>query len=151
MIYTPMTRKAMRIAYEAHDGQMDKSGLPYIFHPYTVAQSMEDEITTCVALLHDVMEDTDITDEELSQQFPEEVMRPLRLLTHDPSESYMDYIEKLAADPVAVAVKMADLAHNMDQSRVAGTNISPEQIAHWNEKYTAARQYLHKFAAKSTR
>ena len=58
MIYTPLTRKAMRIAYEAHHGQFDETGVPYVFHPFHVAEQMTDEITTCMALLHDVVEDT---------------------------------------------------------------------------------------------
>ena len=69
MIYTPLTNRAMQIAYQAHHGQVDKSGLPYIFHPYHLAEQMEDEYTTCIALLHDVMEDTDVTREELAAEF----------------------------------------------------------------------------------
>ena len=61
-------------AYTAHHGQVDKSGVPYIFHPYHLAEQMTDEITTCVALLHDVVEDTDITFEELAQEFPPAVI-----------------------------------------------------------------------------
>ena len=61
MIYTPLTNRAMQIAYEAHHGQVDKCGMPYIFHPFHLAEQMEDEVTTVVALLHDVMEDTDYT------------------------------------------------------------------------------------------
>lgn len=58
MIYTALTNRAVRIAYEAHAGQADKCGTPYMFHPYHLAEQMPDEITTCVALLHDVVEDT---------------------------------------------------------------------------------------------
>ena len=65
MIYTPLTVKAARIAYDAHHGQYDVCGMPYIFHPFTVAESMTDEYSTCVALLHDVVEDTDVTLEDL--------------------------------------------------------------------------------------
>ncbi|MDE5833913.1 MAG: HD domain-containing protein, partial [Ruminococcus sp.] len=83
MIYTEMTNKAMRIAYEAHHGQYDVNGVPYIFHPYHIAEQMTDEITTCVALLHDVIEDTEVTFEQLEQEFPEEVITALRLLTHN--------------------------------------------------------------------
>ena len=61
MVYTPLTIKAMKLAYAAHHGQTDKSGVPYIFHPYHVAEQMTDEFTTCVALLHDVVEDTGLT------------------------------------------------------------------------------------------
>ena len=67
MIYTPLTMKAMKIAYDAHHGQVDKSGVPYIFHPCHLAEQMTDEVSTCVALLHDVAEDTDVTLEQLAQ------------------------------------------------------------------------------------
>ena len=70
MIYTPLTNKAMRLAYAAHQGQTDQAGLPYIFHPFHLAEQMEDEISVCAALLHDVVEDTPITLEELEQEFP---------------------------------------------------------------------------------
>ena len=70
-------------AYAAHHGQTDKSGVPYIFHPYHVAEQMTDEFTTFVALLHDVVEDTSLTFEELEDQFPKEVLDALRLLTHE--------------------------------------------------------------------
>lgn len=61
MIYTPLTNKALRLAYAAHHGQTDTSGLPYIFHPYHLAEQMTDEVSACVALLHDVAEDTSVT------------------------------------------------------------------------------------------
>ena len=74
MIYTPLTNKAQRIAYDAHQGQTDKSGQPYIFHPYHLAEQMTDEVSVCVALLHDVVEDTAVTFEELEREFPPEVV-----------------------------------------------------------------------------
>ena len=64
MIYTPETKKAMKLCFDAHKDQTDKSGLPYVFHPFHVAEQMQDEKTTIVALLHDVIEDTDVTKEE---------------------------------------------------------------------------------------
>ena len=70
MIYTELTIKAMNLAYSAHHGQFDKGGVPYIFHPIHLAESMDDEISTCVALLHDTVEDTDVTLEQLAQAFP---------------------------------------------------------------------------------
>ena len=73
MIYTPMTNTAMRIAYQAHHGQMDYNGIPYIFHPVHLAEQMDDEFSCCVALLHDVVEDTAVTLEELKAIFPREV------------------------------------------------------------------------------
>ena len=65
MIYTDKTRLAIKIAFSAHDGQFDRSGIPYILHPLHVAEQMNDEDTTIVALLHDVVEDTSITIEDL--------------------------------------------------------------------------------------
>ena len=94
MIYTDLTKKAMKLMFQAHEHQKDCSGIPYVFHPWHVAESMEDEITCCAALLHDTVEDTDITFEDLQEAgFPEEVIRILRLLTHDPSEDYFEYVK----------------------------------------------------------
>ena len=119
MIYTELTKKAMGIAFEAHREQVDKSGLPYIYHPIHLAEQMTDEITTCVALLHDVVEDTDITFEQLEQAgFPQEVMAALRLMTHDDTVPYMDYVRTLRENPAAAAVKRADLRHNSDLTRL---------------------------------
>ena len=120
MIYTVLTNKALRIAYEAHQGQVDKAGLPYIFHPFHLAEQMTDEISTCVALLHDVAEDTDVSLDELAREFPPEVMASLRKLTHQPGVVYADYIIGLRDDQVARKVKMADIRHNSDMSRFAG-------------------------------
>ena len=143
MLYTPLTNQAMRLAYEAHHGQTDKSGQPYIFHPYHLAEQMTDEITTCAALLHDVVEDTDVTFAELEPEFPQEVMEVLRLLTHAPGTDYFDYVRAIRGNPAAVAVKLADLAHNSDESRFAGCrDVTPEQLARRREKYARARRIL---------
>ena len=120
MIYTDLTKKAMTIAYNAHHGQLDKGGMPYIFHPFHLAEQMEDEYTVCTALLHDVAEDTDITLDELAEIFPVEIINALRLLTHNDSEDYSDYVRKIKQDPIAAAVKLADLRHNSDVSRLNG-------------------------------
>lgn len=143
MIYTELTNRAMRIAYDAHAGQVDKCGTPYVFHPYHLAEQMDDEVTTCVALLHDVVEDTEVTVGDLSAEFPPEVTEPLRLLTHDPAVPYLDYISKLAENPVALAVKLADLTHNMDETRYAGA-AQPDlaDLARRREKYAAAKRAL---------
>ena len=68
MIYTPLTNKAMKLAYRAHHGQTDKCGQPYIFHPYHLAEQMKEEVTVCAALLHDVVEDTPVTIEQLKRE-----------------------------------------------------------------------------------
>ena len=119
MIYTDMTKKAMKLCFEAHKDQVDKSGLPYVFHPFHVAEQMQDEVTTTVALLHDVVEDTDYTLKDLSEMgFPQTVTDALALLTHDKSISYSDYVSSIKSNPVARAVKIADLKHNSDLSRL---------------------------------
>lgn len=119
MLYTEMTKKAMAIAYNAHHGQKDKSGVPYVFHPFHVAEQMEDEDSTVVALLHDVVEDTPVTFSDLEKEgFPEEILEALKLLTRKKGVSYQDYIKKIKENPLATRVKLADLDHNRDISRL---------------------------------
>ncbi len=142
MIYTPLTNKAMKIAYAAHHGQLDYNGIPYIFHPIHLAEQMEDEISCCAALLHDVVEDTSVTMEELAQEFPEEVIAALKLLTHDNDTPYFDYVRAIRCNPIAVKVKLADLDHNSDQTRCVGSDITEEKKIRWLEKYNRAREIL---------
>lgn len=138
MIYTPLTKKAMTLAYAAHHGQLDKSGAPYIFHPIHLAEQMDDEISCCVALLHDTVEDTAVTLEDLAKEFPREVVDAVALMTHAKGVDYFDYVRAIKTNPVSTKVKLADLAHNSDQSRCAGTDITPERMAAWREKYSRA-------------
>ena len=127
MIYTPLTQKAACIAYAAHAGQTDKAGMPYIFHPYHVAEQMHEETEVCVALLHDVAEDTQISLSELEKEFPARIVASLKLLKHEAGEDYLDYIRKIKADPIARAVKIADLMHNSDLTRLRqGTSVYKE-------------------------
>ena len=142
MIYTPMTNKAMRIAYKAHHGQLDYNGIPYIFHPIHLAEQMDDEISCCAALLHDVVEDTDVTMEDLAQEFPAQVMEVLKLLTHDDDVPYFDYVREIKKHPVAKKVKLADLAHNSDQTRCVGSDLTEERLAYWKDKYAKATKIL---------
>lgn len=142
MIYTELTNKAMKIAYAAHHGQFDYNGISYIFHPIHLAEQMDEEISCCAALLHDVAEDTDITLEDLAREFPEEVIRVLKLLTHETGTDYFDYVRAIKADPIAVKVKLADLAHNSDQTRCVGSDLTEEQLAYWRQKYARAREIL---------
>ena len=119
MIYTDKTKKAMKLCYEAHKNQVDKSGLPYVFHPAHVAEQMTDEATTIVALLHDVVEDTDYTLEDLAAEgFGKDILEAVALMTHEDDVPYLDYVAKLKDNPIARAVKLADLAHNSDLSRI---------------------------------
>lgn len=142
MIYTELTNRAMKIAYTAHHGQVDKAGLPYIFHPIHLAEQMEDEVSCCAALLHDVVEDTPVTMEALAAEFPEEVISVLKLLTHEENVPYFDYVRAIKANPVAVKIKLADIAHNSDQSRVSETDMPEETREYFRKKYSRARQIL---------
>ena len=142
MIYTPLTIRAMNIAYAAHHGQVDKAGVPYVFHPLHLAETMDDEISCCAALLHDTVEDTAVTLEDLAKEFPAEVVEAVRLLTHDPSENYLEYVRRIKGNSVAMKVKFADLAHNSDQSRFAGVQVSEERLGYFRDKYAKARAIL---------
>ena len=142
MIYTPLTYKAMHIAYNAHHGQLDNSGAPYIFHPIHLAEQMDEEFSCCAALLHDVVEDTEVTLEDLRKDFPEEVVEAVRLLTHEKWMPDLEYLTAIKANPIALKVKLADNAHNADQSRCCGIEVSEEKKAHWRVKYAAARAIL---------
>ncbi|MCD7866686.1 MAG: HD domain-containing protein [Clostridiales bacterium] len=138
MIYTPLTAKAMQTAYQAHHGQVDTTGVPYIFHPFHVAEQMTDETSVCAALLHDVAEDTETTIEELEKDFPPEVTQAVRLLTRDPSMNYEDYIRSLKESPTARAVKLADLEHNSDETRLEGTSCTEDTLLYYRKKYSRA-------------
>ena len=140
MIYTYLTCEAMKIAYKAHHGQTDKGGIPYVFHPFHLAEQMKDEQSVCVALLHDVAEDTDITLEELAKIFPEEIIAALRLLTHSKDEPYLEYVARVNNNPIAKTVKLADIKHNSDQSRMPDADEAT--ILHFKEKYRKALEIL---------
>ncbi len=138
MIYTDMTKKAMRLMYDAHKGQFDKGGLPYVFHPMVVASNMTSEVSTIVALLHDVVEDTDIKLSDLSD-FGDEVCLALSLLTRNSDDDYYDYIERLSANKIAREVKIADLKHNSDLSRL---DTITEKDLKRQKKYLQCINYL---------
>ncbi len=111
--------RALQIAVGAHAGQQDKNGAPYIFHPIRVMMRCTAPNAKIVALLHDVVEDTGVTMEQLQTEgFSEEVLAALRLVTHDPSVSYEDYIALILKDKTAIEVKMADLEDNSDIRRL---------------------------------
>ena len=140
MIYTKLTRKAIRLCFEAHREQTDKSGMPYVFHPFHVAESMTDECSTVVALLHDVIEDTDITKEDLSRMgFPTEAVDALCLMTHSKDDDYFDYVARIKENDVARRVKISDLKHNLDGSRK--DSFDERDIAR-SKKYIRALTYL---------
>lgn len=140
MIYTEMTKRALKLSYEAHKDQVDKSGVPYVFHPFHLAEQMQDEATTCVALLHDIIEDTDYTLDDLSSKgFSDEIVSAIVRMTHNKSVPYMEYIARIAENPIAKAVKLADLKHNSDLSRL---DIVAEKDLKRVRKYKAAIKLL---------
>ena len=119
MIYTDKTKKAIKLCFDAHEGQKDRSGLPYVTHPLHVAEQMDDENSTIAALLHDVVEDTDYTFEDIEKMgFGNKVVDALKLLTHDKSVPYLEYVEALKDNEIARKVKIADLHHNSDLTRL---------------------------------
>ena len=118
MLYSDLTKKAIIIAYKAHDGQLDKGGYPYILHPIHLAEQMDTEEETIVAILHDTVEDTSVTFDYLKMEFSKDIIDALKLLTHNKDVDYEDYVEALSHNPIARKVKIADLKHNADISRV---------------------------------
>lgn len=140
MIYTANTKKALAFCFEAHKDQVDKSGLPYVFHPFHLAEQMETEETTIVALLHDVVEDTDYTFEDLAKEgFSSSVIEALKLLTHDEKVKYENYVAVIKKNPIAKAVKLADLRHNSDLSRLDEVT---EEALERRQKYLNAIKFL---------
>ncbi len=140
MIYTKLTNEAMKIAYRAHHGQEDKGGIPYIFHPCHLAEQMDDEYSTCVALLHDVVEDTDVTLDALAKIFPAEVVEAIAVMTHGADEPYLEYVARVKTNPIARKVKLADLQHNSDESRLPDAD--PATLDYFREKYRKAFEIL---------
>ena len=121
MYYTPMTKAAMKLCFEAHKDQVDKAGIPYVFHPTSLAERFGEgqEAEICVALLHDVLEDTDYTVDDIrAAGMSDEVIDALLLLNHNPKVEYMDYVRHLSKNNIARHVKIYDLQHNSNLSRL---------------------------------
>ena len=140
MIYTEMTKLALKLCFEAHKEQTDKSGMPYVFHPFHLAEQMTDEKCVTVALLHDIIEDTPKTLDDLRDYgFPEDVIAAIALMTHGEDVPYLDYVAEIKKNELARAVKLADLRHNSDLTRIS----TPDE---WDlarvEKYKAAIKLL---------
>lgn len=132
--------KAMRIAKKAHDGQLDKGGRAYIDHPIAVESVMDTDEEKAVALLHDVIEDTDFTTKHLIQAgLPQGIVGAVDVLTKQKGVSYDAYLAAIRKNPLACKVKRADLLHNSDLSRLP--NITEKDLQR-NEKYRRALQIL---------
>lgn len=112
--------EALSLASERHMGQVDRAGLPYLNHLITVAKGCETMEQKVVALLHDILEDTKTTEQELRDKFPKKLVDSIVAMTRKKGEYYFDgYIRRVMLDPIAKAVKIQDLKHNMDISRLA--------------------------------
>ena len=148
MIYTALTKKALKLCFEAHRDQTDKSGMPYVFHPFHLAEQMDSEESTIVALLHDVVEDTEYTLSDLTAMgFSSSVVEALALMTHDPKVPYMEYVKGISVNPLATKVKLADLRHNSDLSRLDSVD---EKALSRVKKYAAAIELLESVACEAT-
>ena len=139
MINTKLTRLASKIAYKAHDGQTDKAGVPYIFHPIHIAEQMDSEESCIVALLHDVIEDSNITLEILSKYFNDNIIEALRVLTKEEIDDYTMYIKRVKTNKLATKIKLKDLEHNMDLTRLDEITDEDKNRA---KKYMDAIRYL---------
>lgn len=136
-----MLRQAVEIAEKAHAGQTDKAGVPYIRHPEYVAGLVSSEREKTVAYLHDVIEDTAVTREDLLEVFPNEIVDAVCVLTKQPGVSYGCYLERVKADPLARVVKLADLTHNMQLERLDHPTAQDYERL---EKYKKAYAFLSK-------
>ena len=132
--------RAIELAKQHHEGQTDKAGKPYIEHPLRVMNQVESEEEKIVAVLHDIVEDTDISLNDLRNEgFSEEVVSAVECLTKQDGENYDSYIERISFNPLAVKIKLADLEDNSDLTRLPEvTDKDLERI----EKYDKALEKL---------
>ena len=128
--------KALKISTRAHRGQLDKAGKPYINHPKTVARMLGTEETQTVALLHDVIEDTSVTLDNLNEAgFSDDIITAVDSLTHRDGERREEYIMRVSRNPLATMVKLADLKHNQDLSRIKSPSEKDfAQVARYKEE-----------------
>ena len=130
---------AILVAYTAHHGQTDNSGIPYIEHPKKVASFLDSEEDKIIAMLHDVIEDTFLTEEDLRPVFGDKIVDIVVLLTKVKGEDYFDYINRIKGNEIATRVKLADIKHNSDISRI--TNPTKKDYDRL-EKYNKAKAIL---------
>lgn len=139
-----LLNKALRTAISAHEGLPDKAGKPYILHPLRVMLQFDDVNSQIAALLHDVVEDSSITFEDLEKDgYPTEVLAALHCLTKTKGEDYDEFISRVLTNPLACRVKLADLLDNSDLNRL--TTVGPEdldRVAKYARALTRIRQHL---------
>ncbi|SCY79776.1 HD domain-containing protein [Paenibacillus polysaccharolyticus] len=131
---------AISVALQAHKGQLDKGGQPYILHPLAVMNRVESMEEKIVAVLHDVIEDSEVTIEELrGLGFSEEILTAIQLLTRSTEDSYEEFIDKTIMNRTARNVKIADIKENMNISRIKNPT---EEDYNRLEKYRKALERL---------
>lgn len=136
----PTLEHAITLATQSHKGQVDKAGQPYILHPLRVMFAVEGDVTRIIAVLHDVVEDTDITFEDLrTMGYSDEVITGLDGLTRRDDETYMEFVERAKQNPLARRVKIADIEDNMDVRRLA--TITDKDVERMN-RYRKAWSFL---------
>lgn len=136
-VITPLDT-ALRIAADAHFGQHDKAGLPYILHVCRVVDRVRGESGKVVAALHDVLEDSDLTVEDLAAEgYRAGVLDAIVTITRRAGETYADYIRRVKADPLATLVKLADLRENLD-----GLTVDIDPTGSLRTRYTKALAFL---------
>ena len=144
---SPSLGDALILATASHRGQTDKAGRPYILHPLQVMQNLGRDATEeerIVALLHDVVEDCEVSPQDLRERgYSETVLEALALVTKVEGEDYDEFMRRLAPNPIARRVKIADLTDNLDLSRIATPS---EADFERREKYRRALDFLQKFS-----
>ena len=140
MIYTEKTKLALQIMFNTHKDQKDKGNTPYIFHPYHLAEQMTTEDEIILALLHDTVEDSSLTVDDIKAYgFNNNIIEALRIITKDKQMNYTDYIKRIGSNKLAKKIKLKDLEHNMDLSRISNpTKEDYERV----EKYKKAIELL---------
>ncbi|MGM9532713.1 HD domain-containing protein [Intestinibacter sp.] len=138
--YNEQLQFALELAIEKHKNQKDKSGKPYILHPLHVMETVKSDDAKIVAILHDIIEDTDVTEEDLlNAGLSKHIVDAVVMLTKPDDIDYMDYVKKLSSNPLAKEVKLADLQNNMDLRRLSTLT---ERDLDRNRKYQIAYHYL---------
>lgn len=135
-VIVPTAKAAADFAERAHVGQIDKSGAPYIEHPTRVAAKLAAPVAKAVALLHDVLEDTDVTEAELRQEFGDEVTDAVVALTRVAGEPPESYYARIRANGLALQAKLADIHDNLDPARLA--KLDPSTAGRLMAKYGKA-------------
>ena len=128
---------ALEIAVRVHKGQVDKNGIAYILHPMAVAAQLDTLELKTIAILHDTIEDTEVTAEYLLEKgIPKRSVDAVQLLSKPEDEEYESYLRRVKKNPLAKAVKLADLAHNTSPERASGLNEARKK------KYELAKRVL---------